>query len=80
MGGNFLTDILSPIKRRAIYALYSGVGLLLGAIQAGLGAVDAGTPDWLKAALSIYAFFGTAIGATAASNVQTADSRRRPGK
>jgi len=27
------------------------------------------SPDWLKVTLSVYAFLGTAIGATAASNV-----------
>ena len=71
MAGNFLTDILSPVTRRTVYGLYSAVGLALGGVQAGLGAVDAGTPDWVKASLAVYAFFGTAIGATAASNVST---------
>lgn len=72
MTGTFLTNIFSPAKRKFIYALYSTVGLILGGVQAGLGAVEVGSPDWLKASLAVYAFFGTAIGATAASNVQPA--------
>lgn len=70
VSGSFLTNSFSPGTRKLIYALYSTVGLLLGGVQAGLGAVEVGSPDWLKAALAVYAFFGTAIGATAASNVQ----------
>ena len=65
---NFLRDIVSAEKRKWIYGVYSLVGLLLGCVQAGLGAVDAGTPDFLKVSLAVYAFLGTAIGATAASN------------
>ena len=33
--------------------------------------VSPASPDWLKVTLSVYAFLGTAIGATAASNVMT---------
>lgn len=75
MSGTFLTDVFSPAKRKVIYATYSTVGLLLGGVQAGLGAVEVGSPDWLKASLAVYAFFGTAIGATAASNVQVRPAR-----
>ncbi|WP_143447864.1 hypothetical protein [Kineosporia sp. R_H_3] len=66
---NFLKDIVSARTRQQVYAAYSLVGLTLGCVQAGLGAIDSGTPDWLKASLAVYAFFGTAIGVTAASNV-----------
>ena len=71
MAGNFLTDIVTPAKRKALYGTYSAIGLLLGCVQAALGAVDAGTPNWLRATLAVYAFCGTAIGATAASNTST---------
>jgi len=77
MAGSFLTDIVAPVTRRNIYATYSGLGLVLGSIQAGLGAVNASSPDWIKAALAVYAFFGTAIGATAASN--TAPGKAKAG-
>jgi hypothetical protein len=75
---NFLKDIVSPSSRRWVYAVYSLIGLALGCIQAGFGAVNAGTPDWLKICLAVYAFFGTAIGATAASNVTTPPSPPSP--
>jgi hypothetical protein len=66
-----LTDILSPSTRKKVYAVYALCGLLIGAIQVSFGAVNTTTPDWLKVALALYAFVGTAIGATAASNVAT---------
>lgn len=68
MAGNVLTDIVAPAKRRAIYASYSAVGVVIGGIQAGMGSVNATTPNWLKVLTAVYAFAGTVIGATAASN------------
>jgi len=67
-----LTDILSPQKRKVMYAIYSAIGLCLAAAQAVYGALDTTSPDWLKAALAVYAVVGTGIGATAASNVKSA--------
>jgi len=65
-----LTGIFSPRARKTVYTVYATIGLVIGCVQAGYGAVStAGVPDWLKVVLSIYAFLGTAIGATAASNV-----------
>jgi hypothetical protein len=75
---NFLKDIVSPMSRKWLYAGYSIVGLALGCIQAGFGAVNAVTPNWLKIFLAVYAFFGTAIGATAASNVTTSPPAPSP--
>lgn len=66
---NFLTNIISPPKRKVVYGTYSAVGLAIGATQAGFSAVESSTPDWLKILLAVYAFVGTAIGATAASNI-----------
>jgi hypothetical protein len=40
---NFLTKIISPPKRKAVYGIYSVVGLAIGATQAGFSAVEAGT-------------------------------------
>lgn len=65
-----LTDILPAPTRKVVYAAYALTGLVLGAIQAGYGALDNVSPDWMKVALAVYAFIGTAVGATAASNVQ----------
>ncbi|MGH3507815.1 MAG: hypothetical protein ACRDO2_11490 [Nocardioidaceae bacterium] len=67
---NPLTDVLSPGARKMIYFAYALVGLGVGAVQAGYGSVNVATPDWLKITLAVYAFVGTFIGATAASNVK----------
>jgi uncharacterized membrane protein YfcA len=65
-----LTDILPAPTRKVVYTTYALVGLCLGAVQAGYGALSNVSPDWMKVALAVYAFIGTAVGATAASNVQ----------
>ncbi len=68
---NPLQGIFGPGARKALYTAYSLIGLVVGGIQAAFGSVSAASPDWLKVTLSVYAFLGTAIGATAASNVMT---------
>lgn len=74
-----LTGILSPKLRQDVYTTYAAVGLLIGCVQAAIGAVSSGPmPDFLKAALAVYAFIGTAIGATAASNVTLEDDDGHP--
>jgi hypothetical protein len=67
---NPLVNILGASTRRIVYGVYALAGLVLGSIQAGVGAVDTGTPDWIKVALAVYAYIGIAIGATAASNAK----------
>lgn len=71
---NLLTTI-PPRVRQALYLGYALVGVSFGAIQVGLQSADAGFPVWLKVALSVYAFLGTALGLTAASN--TPDLKHR---
>jgi hypothetical protein len=64
---NLLTSI-PPKVRQALYLTYALVGVAFGAVQVGLQTAEAGFPVWLKVALSVYAFLGTALGLTAASN------------
>jgi hypothetical protein len=72
---NPLVNIFGASARRIIYAVYALVGIVLGAIQAGIGAVgNAATPDWLKVTLAVFAYIGIAIGATAASNAKDSTS------
>ena len=71
-----LTNILPAATRKIVYTVYSVIGLGLGAFQAGFGALDNGSPGWMKVSLSVYAFLGTAVGATAASNTHTSRSGR----
>lgn len=62
---NPLTGILTPAVRRYVYAAYALVGIVLGAIQVAYGVTE---PQWLTVSLAVYAFLGTALGLTAASN------------
>jgi protein-S-isoprenylcysteine O-methyltransferase Ste14 len=68
-----------PAKlRQIIYGAFVTIGVLLGAIQVGNASINNGSqPDWLTAALVVYAYLGTALGFTAAVNV-TSESLPRP--
>lgn len=63
-----------PAKlRQVIYGAFVTIGVLLGAIQVGIASLNSGgQPDWLTAALVVYAYLGTALGFTAAVNVTSA--------
>lgn len=63
-----LTDVLTPATRKAVYAVYAALGVLLGAVQVGFAAAEAGQPVWLTVALAVFAFIGGALGLTAAAN------------
>lgn len=63
-----LTDIIPAHYRKAIYAVYAVVGVVLAAWQL----AQSPAPGWLITALTVYGFVGTAIGATAASNIKPA--------
>lgn len=68
-------DILTPEVRKPIYAIYAVLGLILGATQVAFSAAEAGQPVQLTVALAVYAFVGTALGFTAASNTPTGRHR-----
>lgn len=68
-------NVFIPARIRGpIYAAFSVLGLGLGATQVGYSAADAGQPTWLTVALAVFAFLGTAVGYTAASNTPAAPS------
>ncbi len=67
--GNPLVDVLTPGIRQKIYFGYALIGLMLGATQVGFSAAAQGQPTWLTVVLAVFTFIGTALGATAASNV-----------
>lgn len=64
---NILIEIIPAHARKYVYAIYALIGLILGAWSV------AETPGWLVTALAVYAFVGTALGLTAASNTQPLD-------
>lgn len=65
---------LIPAKwRKAFYATYAALGIGFGATQVGYATLpDANQPTWLLVSLGVYAYVGTALGITAASNVEQA--------
>jgi hypothetical protein len=67
-------SVYIPAKVRGpIYAAYAILGLVLGATQVGFASANAGQPVWLTVALAVFAFVGTGIGYTAASNTPTSN-------
>ena len=65
-----LKDIIPASWRKAVYAVYAVIGLVLGAWQV----AQSPAPGWLITALTVYGFVGTALGATAASNTDSGDN------
>lgn len=58
-----------PAKiRGVIYSIYAVVGTALGATQVGYSAASLDQPVALTVAMAVFAFVGTAIGYTAATN------------
>ena len=72
---NVLTDILPANVRRYVYAGYALLGVILGAVQVGYLSAEAGQPEWLTVTLGVFAFVGTALGLTAASNTPDTNGR-----
>lgn len=69
-----LRDILPAHYRKLAYAVHAVVGVVLGAVQVGFGAAEAGQPTALIVALAVYAFLGGALGVTAAANTGPRDA------
>lgn len=64
-----LREIVTGRTRKITYTAYALIGLVLGAVQVGFAAAEAGQPVWLNVALAVFAFVGTALGFTARANV-----------
>jgi hypothetical protein len=64
----YLEDLLTPKQRKVFYAVFGLLGVLLGATLAGFATAGVATPVALKVALGVYAFLGSAFGATAVAN------------
>ena len=67
------TVALPPKTRATLYLVFSLLGLALGGTQVGYAAANAGQPVWLIVALAVFAFLGTGLGLTAASNTKTGE-------
>ena len=65
---NLLSEIPARV-RKIIYVTFTLIGVAFGATQVAYASVEgASQPDWLTVALVVYAYIGTALGLTAASN------------
>lgn len=72
-----MSTVYIPAKVRGpIYSIYAVLGLALGATQVGYAAANAGQPTALTVCLAVFAFLGTAVGYTAASNTPVAPSNQ----
>jgi uncharacterized membrane protein len=69
---NPLVGVLPAAIRQRIYVIYAVLGFLLGGVQVGWSAAGGGQPTWLTVVLAVFAFVGSALGVTAASNMQAA--------
>jgi hypothetical protein len=67
--------IQSPTARRWIYGVYIIAVFIIGCVQVGFAAVDAGQPDWLTVALAVAAYAGVPVGALAAANTSTSTGK-----
>lgn len=59
---------IPPAARKVLYAVYAWLGLAAAATEVAYHAAHLGQPLWLTIALSVYAFVGTSVGATAVTH------------
>ena len=72
------TVALPPKVRATIYLVYGIIGLLLGSTQVAHAAGGWAQPTWLTVSLAVFAFLGTGLGLTAASNTPVEGRRVAP--
>ena len=54
--------------RKPIYGAFAVLGVVIGAIQVGFAAAEAGNPLWLNITLAVFPFVAGAVGFTASAN------------
>ena len=54
--------------RKPLYGAFAVAGVVIGAIQVGFAAAEAGNPLWLNITLAVFPFVAGAIGFTASAN------------
>ena len=67
-------NLLTGRVRQIAYVVFALLGAGLGSTQIVYSSLDMGQPQWLIAALAVYAYVGVTFGLTAGNNVQK-DSR-----
>ena len=54
--------------RKPLYGAFAVIGVIIGAIQVGFAAAEAGNPLWLNITLAVFPFVAGAVGFTASAN------------
>ena len=54
--------------RKPLYGAFAVAGVVIGAIQVGFAAAEAGNPLWLNITLAVFPFVAGAVGFTASAN------------
>jgi protein-S-isoprenylcysteine O-methyltransferase Ste14 len=75
---NPLTEALPAKVRQIIYVAFAVAGVGVGATQVGYASANIDQPTWLNVTLAVFAFLGTALGITAASNIRKPDANDGP--
>ena len=57
--------------RKPLYGAFAVAGVIIGAIQVGFAAAEAGNPLWLNITLAVFPFVAGAIGFTASANTNS---------
>lgn len=68
-----MDTLLTPQRRALVYAGYALLGVIVGSLQVGYSAAEAGQPVWLTVTLAVFAYLGGAIGYTATTHTPSAE-------
>ena len=63
-----ISSYIPAAWRKPIYGAFAVAGVVIGAIQVGFAAAEAGNPLWLNITLAVFPFVAGAVGFTASAN------------
>ena len=66
-----ISSYIPAAWRKPIYGAFAVAGVIIGAIQVGFAAAEAGNPLWLNITLAVFPFVAGAVGFTASANTDT---------
>ena len=63
-----ISSYIPAAFRKPLYGAFAVLGVVIGAIQVGFAAAEAGNPLWLNITLAVFPFVAGAVGFTASAN------------
>ena len=69
-----ISSYIPAAWRKPIYGAFAVAGVVIGAIQVGFAAAEAGNPLWLNITLAVFPFVAGAVGFTASANTNNEPS------